>query len=112
MLFGKISPQAVIPKMVTPFQQTEIVAEYITAMATPYRLGAHVVDFRVMFGNPVYNSENVVIRYDVIYETYVQLSGQAIEDWGTDDITVLTAIATTEGTTITQFENWFPENFS
>ena len=112
MLFGKISPQAIIPQMITPFQQTEIVAEYITAIATPYKLGAQVVDFRVMYGNPVYNDENVMIRYDVVYETYIQLSGQAIEDWGTDDTTVLTEIATEEGTTITQFENWFPDNLS
>lgn len=112
MLFGKISPQAVIPKMLSPFEQTEIVAEYITAIATPYKLGAHVVDFRVMYGNPVYNEENVVIRYDIIYETYIQLSGQQIEDWGTDDSIVLTEIATEEGTTITQFENWFPGNLS
>lgn len=112
MLFGKISPQAVIPKMISPFEQTEIVAEYITAIATPYKLGAHVVDFRVMYGNPVYNEENVVIRYDTIYETYIQLSGQQIEDWGTDDSIVLTEIATEEGTTITQFENWFPGNLS
>lgn len=112
MLFGKISPQAVIPQMVTPFQQTEIVAEYITAIATPYILGANIVDFKVMYGNPVYNSENIVIHYDIIYETYVKLSGQAIEDWGTDDTTVLASIAAVEGTTITQFENWFPNNFS
>jgi hypothetical protein len=112
MLFGKISPQAVIPKMITPFEQTEIVAEYIAAIATPYILGTHFVDFRVMYGNPVYNDENVMIHYNIIHETYVRLSGQEIEDWGTDDTVVLSTIATLEGTTITQFENWFPNNFS
>jgi len=111
MLFGKISPQAVIPKMITPFEQTEIVAEYVTAIATPYKLGANAVDFRVIYGNPIYDSENVVIHYDIVYETYVNLSGQQIADWGTDDTTVLNIIATLEGTTITQFENWFPKNF-
>jgi hypothetical protein len=111
MLFGKISPKAIIPQMITPFEQTEIVAEYITAIATPYILGSNLVEFKVMYGNPVYNEENVVTHYAIIYEKYVNLSGQAIEDWGTDDTSILTVIATEQGTTITEFENWFPNNF-
>lgn len=110
MLFGKISPQAVIPQMISPFQQTDIVAEYITAIATPYKLGAHVVDFRVLYGNPLYNEENELYKFEILYEKMIKLSGTAIEDWGTDDTTVLTTIATEEGTTITEFENWFPSN--
>lgn len=110
MLFGKISPQAIIPQMVTPFEQTEIVAEYITAIATPYKLGAHVVDFRIMYGNLIFDSENETTYFTVVHETYTQLSGQTIEDWGTDDTTILATIATEQGTTVVQFDNWFPSN--
>ena len=106
MLFGKISPQAVIPQMISPFEQGELVVEYITAIATPYILGANAVDFQVMYANPVYNEENVVISYNVYHQVQVRLSGTAIEDWGTDDTTVLSAIAAEQGTTITEFENW------
>jgi len=111
MLFGKINPQAVIPQMITPFEQTQIVADYITAIASPYRLGANVVDFQVLYGEPIYGDENVVIEYKIIHQTMVKLSGQAIEDWGTNDETILSAIAAHEGTTIIEFENWSPRNF-
>jgi len=106
MLFGKISPQAVIPQMITPFQQTELVAEYITASAEPYILGTNVVNFHVRYGNFNYNEENVPVSFETLHQVFISLSGEAIADWGTDDTTVLTAIATEEGTTITEFENW------
>lgn len=104
MLFGKISPQAVIPQMITPFEQTQLVAEYITATAEPYILGANVVNFHVRYGNFNYNGD-VPVSFDTLHQVYVTLSGEAIADWGTDDTTILTAIATEEGTTITEFEN-------
>jgi hypothetical protein len=106
MLFGKISPQAVIPQMISPFEQGELVVEYITAIAAPYILGANTVDFQVMYVNPVYNENNVVVSYTVYHQVQVRLSGLAIEDWGTDDTSVLAAIAAEQGATITQFENW------
>lgn len=111
MLFGKISPQAVISKTITPFEQTDIVGNYIAAVARPYILGANVVNFEVFFGNPTYDDNNELVYFNVIYQTTVNLSGTAIENWGTDDTTVLSAIATQQGTTITEFENWFPKNF-
>jgi hypothetical protein len=106
MLFGKISPQAVIPQMITPFQQTELVAEYITASAEPYILGTNIVNFHVRYGNFNYNEENVPVSFETLHQVYVTLSGEAIADWGTDDTTILITIATEQGTTITQFENW------
>lgn len=105
MLFGKISPQAVIPQMITPFQQTELVANYITAVAEPYVLGASVVNFHVRYGNFNYNEENVPVSFETLHQVFVSLSGEAIADWGTDDATVLAAIATEQGTTIVEFEN-------
>ena len=106
MLFGKISPQAIVPQMITPFQQTDIVAEYIAAIATPYRLGANAVDFQVMYGNPIYNEDGVVKAFDAVHQVMVNLSGAEIDDWGTDDRTMLTTIAVKQGTSITKFENW------
>jgi len=106
MLFGKISPQAVIPQMITPFQQTELVANYITASAEPYILGTNVVNFHVRYGNFNYNEENVPVSFETLHQVFISLSGEAIEDWGTDDTTILTALATEQGTTITEFENW------
>jgi hypothetical protein len=105
MLFGKISPQAVIPQMITPFQQTELVADYITAIAEPYILGTNVVNFHVKYGNFNYNQENVPVSFETLHQVYVTLSGETIADWGTDDTTILVAIATEQGATITQFEN-------
>lgn len=105
MLFGKISPQAVIPQMITPFQQTELVANYITAIAEPYILGTNVVNFHVRYGNFNYNEENVPVSFETLHQVYVTLSGETIADWGTDDTTILTALAIEQGTTITEFEN-------
>lgn len=105
MLFGKLNPQAVIPQMVTPFEQTELVVNYITAIATPYILGANVVNFQVMYVNLNYDEENVPVSFTVYHQVNVTLSGEAIADWGTDDTTVLTAIATEQGATIVEFEN-------
>lgn len=105
MLFGKLNPQAIIPQMVTPFEQTELVVNYITAIATPYILGANVVNFQVMYVNLNYDEENVPVSFTVCHQVSVTLSGEAIADWGTDDTTVLTAIATEQGATIVEFEN-------
>jgi hypothetical protein len=106
MLFGKINPHAVIPRMITPFEQTQIIAEYITASAQPYILGSDTVNFHVRYGNFNYNEENVPVSFETIHQVFISLSGQSIENWGTDDATVLSAIATEEGTSITEFENW------
>lgn len=103
MLFGKISPQVVIPQMITPFEKIEIVVEYITAIASPYRLGDNEVVFNIFYGNFELNNQNQPIGFSVKLTNNCTLSGQSIENWGTDDSEILNAIATQQGTTITEF---------
>ena len=71
----------------------------MTAVANQYALGAHQVNFRVMYGECIFESGSVV-DFKVIHADNVVLSGSAVETWGTDDSVVLEAIAAEQGTTV------------
>ena len=71
----------------------------MTAVANQYALGAHQVNFRVMYGECIFESGSVV-DFKVIHADNVVLSGSAIETWGTDDSIILEAIAEEQGTTV------------
>ena len=71
----------------------------MTAVANQYALGAHQVNFRVMYGECIFESGSVV-DFQVIHADNVVLSGSAVENWGTDDSVVLEAIAAEQGTTV------------
>jgi len=103
MIFGKINP------VVSLSQQTEIfnpepqiiTGSYMTAVANQYSLGAHEVNFRVSYGNVVFQSGSVV-EFNAIHSDNITLSGADIDNWGTDDSTILNAIATQQGTSVVE----------
>lgn len=103
MLFGKINPQAIIANLNGPFDLQTTYAEYITAIANPYRLGDNEVNFSIYYGDFKLDDQNQPIGFDVKLTNTCKLSGPAIENWGTDDSEVLNAIAIQQGTTITEF---------
>jgi hypothetical protein len=103
MIFGKINPVLSIAKQDTLFNPTPefITGSYVTAVANQYALGAHQVNFRVMYGECTFESGSVV-GFTTIHADNVVLSGSAIEEWGTDDSTILEAIAEAQGTSVVE----------
>lgn len=101
MIFGQINPVLSMVKQDTLFNPTPefITGSYIAAVANQYALGAHQVNFRVMYGECIFESGSVV-DFKVIHADNVILSGSDVETWGTDDSVVLEAIAVQQGTTV------------
>jgi len=102
MILGKISPVASIVHQADPFTQTTVTGSYIAAVARPYVLGTNSVNFQVSYGEVVLNESGSVTNFNTVFNTSVTLSGDTITDWGTNDATILTAIATAQGTTVTE----------
>jgi ribosome biogenesis protein Nip4 len=104
MLIAKITPAAKQIVQTTPFETSEISAEYMAAIARPYALGASKVNFEVVFGNLVEStrpgSEEVTQQFVRVTNTNVELEGEALASWGTDDSVILNAIAAKLGTSV------------
>ena len=104
MLLAKISPAAKQIVQTSPFESSEVSAEYMSALARPYALGASKVNFEVVFGNLVEStrpgSEEVAQQFVRVTSANVELEGEALASWGTDDSVVLSAIAAKLGTSV------------
>ena len=75
MLFGKIDPVAKIVKQSSPFSQQTVDADYITALARPYALGANIVNFQVIYGNCTFDTgSGEVTNFQQIFSDNVVLS--------------------------------------
>lgn len=97
MLFAKINPTAKTTKKINPFQSDIIESNYMTVMAINYICGAPVTNFKIVYG---------VIIEDCFYkqdESKIELSATDIQNWGVDDSSLLTIIATQIGTNIIEF---------
>ena len=101
MIFGQISPVISIATQDGLFNPSPefITGSYITAVANQYPLGANQVNFRVSYGNCVFESGSVV-EFKTIYADNVVLSGSTISSWGEDDSVILDAIAAAQGTNV------------
>lgn len=102
MLFGKIDPVAQIVKQVTPFEQQTITANWMTAIARPYVLGATEVNFQVNYGNFIKDQTDKITGFNNLFNDNVVLSGQIITNWGNNDAIILDAISEQQGTEITE----------
>lgn len=115
MLIAKITPAATFTAQSGPFAQPEtITADYLAAMARPYLAGAAFTNFEVQFGTftpaiqAVEASEGIEAiqgqpaRFQHIQSTQVRLSAEELANWGTDDSTLLQAIATKLGTEVVE----------
>ena len=103
MIFGKINPEATVVQQTTPFGGTTIKGAYMTAVARPYVLGANQVNFQVVYGNCTFDTgSGEVTNFQQIFSDNIVLSGSVISTWGEDDAVILDAIATQQGTTVTE----------
>lgn len=100
MLFGKIDPAAQIVKQTTPFEQQTITADWMTAIARPYVLGATEVNFQVSYGTLVKDETGKVTGFNNLFNDNVVLSGTIITSWGSNDAVILDAIAEQQGTEV------------
>lgn len=104
MLLAKISPAAKQIVQTTPFETSEVSAEYMSAIARPYTLGASKVNFEVVFGNlvesPKPGTEEVSQNFVRVTTSQVTLEGEELASWGTDDSVILSAIAAKLGTSV------------
>lgn len=102
MIFAKINPQISLVQQTNPFNQnvTFVTGSYMTAIATPYVLGSDSTQFRVLYGNCEFDEAGYVVGFETVHSQGTTLSGETIEDWGTDDVTILEAIADENGVSI------------
>lgn len=96
MIFGKINPPVKIAQQIDKFSFTEITGSYICATTNKYTLGAGKAKFEVLFGE--LNDDS----FQVITRTTNQVSGETIDQWGTDDAVVLEKLAELNGTAVTE----------
>jgi hypothetical protein len=101
MIFGQINPVLSMATQDTLFNPSPefITGSYMTAVANNYPLGANQVNFRVSYGNCEFESGSVV-KFNVIHQDNVILSGSTITTWGENDAVILDAIAAEQGTTV------------
>jgi len=103
MIFGKISPVLSKATQDTLFNPTPeyITGSYVAALADRYILGVNKVNFRVLYGNCAFENGQIV-GFNTVHADNVVLSGSTIDNWGTDDSTILDIIATQQGTSVTE----------
>lgn len=109
MLFAKISPVADIPEMQSPFDYTVKHADYLTAIASPYKLGATEVYFNLIYGTATFDADGNMLTFNRLLGGSITLSDPDIEDWGIDDSVVLSTICEKVGTTAVEFVEGNPQ---
>jgi hypothetical protein len=104
VIFGKINPILSIVEQSSLFNPTPtyITANYMAAVANNYVLGTNSVTFRIMYGNCTFDGEGNVVAFKTIHSDSATLSGSTISSWGEDDGPILEALATQQGTTVTE----------
>ena len=112
MLFAKINPAAQIPQMESPFQYDVQTADYLTAIASPYKLGSTEVNFTVIYGSATFGPTGEMQNFNRALTGFIVISSPDIEEWGIDDSVILGTICQKLGTTATQFVYGSPSNFN
>jgi hypothetical protein len=105
MLYAKITPPAERIEQITPFSAATQSANYMSALARPYALGSDSVNFEVLFGNINFDENNQPTRFQNVLSSNLQLTGQQLQNWGTDDSFVLQQMALILGVTIDSYVN-------
>jgi hypothetical protein len=112
MLFAKINPVAQIPEMESPFAYDVKTANYLTAVASPYRLGAEEVNFSLIYGNATFNEEGQMETFTRLLGGSITLGAPYIQEWGLDDSVILGTICEQVGTEAVEFIEADPKGFN
>ena len=101
MIYAKINPAATRVEQNSPFgAQKTIVADYMTAIARPYTLGAQRTRFEIQYGNVTLNADGNVTNFSHIMSGETVLTADQLATWGSDDAVVLNIIAAAVGTSV------------
>ena len=112
MLFAKINPAAQIPEMESPFEYDVKTANYLTAVASHYRLGSTEVNFSLIYGSATFNEEGQMETFNRLLGGSITLGSPDIEEWGIDDSVILNTICEKVGTEAVEFIEGDPKNFN
>lgn len=112
MLFAKINPVAEIPEMLSPFDYDVKQANYLTAVASPYKLGSTEVNFSLVYGTATFDADGKMETFNRLLGGNITLSGPDIQDWGLDDSVILATICEKVGTEAIEFIEGDPKNFN
>jgi hypothetical protein len=112
MLFVKINPVAEIPEMLSPFEYDVKTADYLTAVASPYRLGSTEVNFSLIYGKATFDAEGNMETFDRLLGGNITMSSPDIEEWGIDDAVILGKICEKLETEAVEFVEGNPKNFN
>ena len=101
MLYAKINPAATKVDQPSPFStSTTTVANYMTALARPYAVGASKTRFEVQYGNVTVTTDGYAKDFKQLLSGEVTLTSEQLASWGSDDTIVLNLIAAAVGTTV------------
>jgi len=102
MLLGKLSKAAEKVYKTTPFTTEIVTAEYMSASAGKYVIGAKEVSFELRFGKLVLDEAGKPKDFEVVIRDGAKLTSEELTTWGTDDSIVLDLIAAKLGVTIVE----------
>jgi hypothetical protein len=103
MLVAKINPVGKLAKQENAFEVSSIEANNIVALARPYVLGTtKEVSFEVAFGN-LEVAEDGTKSFSNVFSIEAILTQEELGDW-TNDLSILSALATKLGTSIESSE--------
>lgn len=103
MLFAKINPVAEIPEMESPFQYDVKQADYLTAIASPYRIGSTEVNFNLVYGTATFDADGKMETFKRLLGGNITITSPDIEEWGIDDSVILGKICEKVGTQAVEF---------
>jgi len=101
MLYAKINPAATRVEQNSPFGAPKTTtADYMTAIARPYTLGATRTRFEIQYGSVTLDNNGYVKNFGQVMNGEAVLTADQLSTWGTDDSIVLHLIAEAVGTTV------------
>ena len=103
MLFAKINPQAIVANLNGPFDLQTTYAQYMTAIANPYRLGDYTVNFTIYYGDFILDDLDNPIGFTTKLTNNAVLTSPETLNWGTDDTYILNILAVQQGTTVVEY---------
>jgi hypothetical protein len=103
MLFAKILPAAQKIIQSTPFESTIVTADYMSALARPYSLGANKVNFEVIYCTITFDENQNPIKFDTVTSSNVILQNSQLQGGGSDDSFILQQLASSLSITIESY---------
>ena len=93
-----------VTKQITSAQTLS--ATYLSAIATPYKLGATSTNFTLRFGSATINSDGNVLKFKELFTQELTLTAEQLATWGSDDTIAMGLIAAAIGATVTKIVSY------